>query len=80
MSAISAKSCCVCHFGHIGNTISPLEKGPSHGENTFLVAHDQWWIALGSRNCSSGLAGVMQLTMCTTLPHFAFSAVLCPVA
>ena len=67
-------------LGQVGNTISPWGKGPSQREVAIPVAYDQGSIALGFRICSSGLTGVMQLSVRATLPNFAFLAVFCPVA
>ena len=47
---------------------------------TILVAYHQGSLSLESRICSSGLAGVMHLTVRAMLPNFAFLAVFCPVA
>ena len=62
-----------------GNTISPWGKGPSQECRAILVAYDRGSIALGFRICSSGLAGVLQLTVRATLPNFVFLDVFCPV-
>ena len=43
-----------------------------------LVVYAQGSTALEARVCYSGLAGVMQLTVHATLPHFVFLAVFCP--
>ena len=67
-------------LGQVGNTISPWGKGPSQEGVAILVAYGQGSIALEFRICSSGLAGVMQLTVRATLPKFAFLAVFCPDA
>ena len=65
--------------GQVGNTISPWGKGPSQEGVALLVAYDQGLIALEFPICSSGLTGVMQLTVCATVPNFASFAVFCPV-
>ena len=44
-----------------------------------LLAHNQRSIALDFTICSSGLAGIMQLTVLATLPNFAFLAFFRPV-
>ena len=67
-------------LGHVGNAISPWGKEPSQEGVAILVAWDRGSIAQEVRICSSGLAGVMQLTAHATLPNFAFLAVFCPVA
>ena len=67
-------------LGQVGNTISPRGKRPSQGEVGILVAYDQGSIALAFRICSSGLAGVMQLTVRATFPNFASLAVFSAVA
>ena len=64
----------------VGTTISPWSKGPSQEGVAILVASDQGSIALEVCICSSGLARVMRLTVCATLPNFAFLAVFCPNA
>ena len=67
-------------LGQVGNIISPWGKGLSKEGVAILVAYDKGSSALEFRICSSGLAGVMQLTVRATLPNFAFLAVFCPVA
>ena len=65
--------------GQVGNTIGPCSKGPSQKKTVILVAYEQGSMALGFCLCSSGLAGVMQLTVRATLPNFPSLAVFCPV-
>ena len=68
-------------FGQVGNTISPWGKGPGqHRLVVILVACDQGSIALELRIFSSGLPGVVQLTMCARSPYFTFLAVVSPIA
>ena len=49
-------------LGQVGNAISPWGKEISRKEVGILVAYDRGSIALKFRICSSGLAGVMQIT------------------
>ena len=44
-----------------------------------VVAYDKGSMALGFRNCSTGLARVMQLAVRAMLPNFALLAVFCPI-
>ena len=67
-------------LGQVGNTISLWDKGPSEDGVAIFVAYNPGSIALELGICSSGLAGVMQLTVRGTLPNFAFLAVFCPIA
>ena len=64
----------------VGKTISALGKGPSQVGRVVLVAYDDGSMALNFWIPSSGLAGVMQLTLRATLHNFAFLAVVCSVA
>ena len=66
--------------GQVGNTISPWGQGPSQRVVATLVADAQGSVALEIRISSFRLAGVLQLTVCATLPQFAFLALFCPAA
>ena len=64
-------------LGHVGNTISPWGKRPSQRGVGIFVAYDRARIAIEVRICSSGLAGVMQLTVrprCQSWPFLLFCA------
>ena len=66
-------------LGQVENTMSPWGKGPSQEEKAILVGYHQASSSLDFRICSSGLSGVMQLTVRATMPNFALLALLCPV-
>ena len=65
--------------GHIGTTISPWGKGPSHERGAIIEAYDQGLNTIEFRIHSSGSSGVIQLLMRSMIPPFAPHAAFCPI-